>query len=59
MNSMMIGAQGVNRLETFLASQQASAGLREVNPAGLEAVEGGNTPVLIYLGPPVPGFFPS
>jgi hypothetical protein len=41
MNSAVIaGARGVNRLEAFLDSQPA-AGLHEVNPAELEAVEGG------------------
>ena len=40
MNSMVIDSvRGVNRIEAFLNNQQAA--LREVNPAELEAVEGG------------------
>ena len=41
MNSSVIsGVRGVNRIEAFLDSQRAT-GLREVNPAELQAVEGG------------------
>jgi hypothetical protein len=46
MNSTVIpGARGVNRLEAFLNNQQA-AGLREVNPAELEGVDGGILPLI-------------
>jgi hypothetical protein len=49
-SSVSESARGVNRLEAFLDSQQA-AGLREVNPAELQAVEGGLEPLmLIALG---------
>jgi hypothetical protein len=41
MNSMVIDSvRGVNRIEAFADSQRA-AGLHEVNPAELQAVEGG------------------
>jgi hypothetical protein len=41
MNSTVIdGVRGVNRLEAFLDSQ-AATGLCEVDPAELQAVEGG------------------
>ena len=49
MNSPVIaGARGANRIEAFLDSQRA-AGLHEVNPAELEAVEGGLLPLLIAI----------
>jgi hypothetical protein len=49
MNSSLIaGARGVNRIEAFLDSHQA-AGLREVNAAELQGVEGG-LPMLAAVG---------
>jgi hypothetical protein len=47
MNSSVIGARGGNRLEAFLNSQRA-AGLHQVHPAELEAVEGGFLPLLAW-----------
>jgi lactobin A/cerein 7B family class IIb bacteriocin len=47
MNSTVIaGGRGVNRIEAFLDKQQV-AGLREVNPAELQEVEGGLIPLLV------------
>jgi hypothetical protein len=49
-NCVIAGARGVNRLDAFLANQRA-AGLREVDPAELDGVEGGYSPFLaIGLG---------
>jgi len=46
MNSTVIpGGRDVNRIEACLNNQQA-AGLCEVNPAELEAVEGGLAPMV-------------
>jgi len=49
MNSTVIGARGVNRIEACLDNQQP-AGLCEVNPAELEGVEGGNLALILGLG---------
>jgi hypothetical protein len=57
MNTLVIdSARGVNRIDAFLNNQPA-AGLREVNPAELQAVEGGLSPIgmlglagALYLG---------
>jgi lactobin A/cerein 7B family class IIb bacteriocin len=49
MNSTVIAsARGVNRLAAFLDNQQAT-GLHEVNPAELQAVEGGLIPVAVGI----------
>jgi hypothetical protein len=44
-SSVISGARGVNRIDAFLDGQQAT-GLHEVNPAELQAVEGGIFPLL-------------
>ena len=48
MNSSVIaGARGVNRIEARLDNQQP-AGLCEVNPAELEAVQGGMLALILW-----------